>query len=82
MIEKITLFFLMKKADNLHKMNGKQYFIIPVVTRGKRSYSLMNNELHKAYNIQAKKMGKSQIQYRELLTMAVYQTGVGTLGRR
>lgn len=73
---------MIKEADRLHKMNGKQYFVVPVVTRGVRTLMLMNNDLHNAYNKKAKKLGKPIIQYRELLTMAVYQTKHSTLAAR
>jgi hypothetical protein len=73
---------MIKEADRLHKQNGKQYFVVPLVYKNVRTLTLMNNDLHNAYNKQAKKIGKPIIQYRELLTMAVYQTGISTLAKR
>jgi hypothetical protein len=79
LIARYKLWKLKRKAISLHKLNNKQYFIIPVNNKGKIVYSLMNNDLHNAYNKQAKKMGKKQITYLELLKMAVFQTGEANL---
>lgn len=72
------LFFLRRKAMQLHRSNHKQYFIVPVAGSKKiGKYTLMTVAQHNAYNKQAKKMGKPQISYKELLTMAVFQTPSG-----
>lgn len=70
---------LKKECDKARKFTGKQHFVIPVDTRGVLSYTLMNNDIHKEYNKKAKKMGKRQIKYHELLSIAVYKTKGGTL---
>lgn len=81
LLENIRFYFLKKKCDHLHKIDGKQYFIVPVVTREKYSMQIINNQLHKDYNKKAKKMGRPQIQYSKLLEIALYKTKTGTLTR-
>lgn len=77
--EKRRLKKLIKQAEHQREMTGKQYFVVPVVTRGIKQFMLMNNEMHKKYNRTAKKMHKAQIRYDELLRMAVYKTKAGAL---
>lgn len=77
--EKRRLKRMIRKTNHLHETTRKQYFVVPVVTRGVKSFTLMNNELHKKYNKTAKKMHKSTISYKQLLEIAVYKTPTGKL---
>lgn len=70
---------LKKEALRLHKMSGKQYFVIPVDDWKRGEYVIVNNEAHKLYNQQAKKLNKPVISFQSLCTMAVYKTPTGTL---
>jgi hypothetical protein len=82
LVKKIILWLYIKKAKQHYKMTGKQTFVVPVVNFGKRKYTLIDKLSHDAYNRQAKKMGKKQITYPELLTMCVFKTEVGTTKAR
>ena len=70
---------LIKEADRLHNLTGKQYYVIPVENWRRGEYVIVNNEAHKAYNKQAKKLGKPQFNFKQLAEIAVYKTKVGSL---
>jgi hypothetical protein len=70
---------LKKEALRLHKMTKKQYFVIPVNDWKRGEFVIVNNEAHKLYNQQAKKLGKPVINFVELCKMAVYKTPSGNL---
>jgi hypothetical protein len=77
----IYIFYLRTKCMQMHKQTHKQYFIVPVANSKKIGpYTIMNVEQHNHYNKVAKKIGKPQISYKELLTMAVFKTPSGFLG--
>jgi hypothetical protein len=82
LLNKFILWLYTRRADYQYQITGKQHFVVPVTNYGKRKYTLMNNELHNAYNKKAKKLGKPKIKFNELLAMSVYKTGLGTLGKR
>lgn len=68
-----------EKADKLHFATGKQYYVIPVDGWQRGEYVIVNNEAHKAYNKQARKLGKPQFTFKQLAEIAVYKTKSGTL---
>ena len=70
---------LKKEADRLHIRTGKQYLIIPVDNWTRGEYVIVNNEAHKAYNKEARKLGRPQINFVELCKIAVYKTPAGRL---
>jgi len=78
-LTKRNLARLKKEALRLHKLSGKQYFIIPVDDWKRGEFVIVNNEAHKLYNQQAKKLGKPVISFMSLCEMAVYKTPTGTL---
>lgn len=82
LLKKITLWIYIRRAKQIYLLTGKQVFVIPVITRGKHSYGIITNQTHQAYNKQAKKMGKKQISYPELLAMCVFKTENGTTKQR
>jgi hypothetical protein len=82
LLNKLILQLYIWKAKRNYYLTGKQTFVVPVVNYGKRKYSLMTNDLHKAYNYKAKKLGKPQISFQELLAMCVFKTSQGTTKMR
>ena len=82
LIMRIRIYFLQKKADRLHKIDGLQYFIVPYNFKGKTHFRLMNKRTHDAYNRICKKQGLRQLSYVDLLKIAIYKTSQGTLSRR
>lgn len=82
LFKRLILWMWIRKAKKFYKLTGKQCFVVPVVTRGKSSYQIITNQTHDAYNRKAKKMGKKQISYPELLAMCVLKTSPGTTLKR
>jgi len=75
-----SIHFWMKKreADKLHKLTGKQYFIVP---RTKTSLMVVNNDYIKWYNQQASKHKQKKITHPQLLEMCFYKTPSGNYTR-
>lgn len=78
---------LIKKADKLYKDTGKQYFIMPTKQVFDKNYEKGLVLVHGKtfldnYNRTAKRIGKRQMTYVELINQCVYQTGEGTTKKR
>lgn len=81
LFKKDSLSKLIKKAEKLHKENGKQYLVMPFDSKGKlmlvHGTTFLNN-----YNKKAKKFGYAKMTYPKMLEIAVYKTNPGTLNKR
>jgi len=78
LLHRFRLWLLKQKCMHLYRMTGKQYLVIPVDNWKRGKYTIVNNEIHKKYNAMAKKMGKPQINYVDLLKIAVFKSPTGT----
>ena len=67
-----------RKADRLHRITGKQYFVVPA---GKH-LAIINNDGIKAFNRRMKAEKKNPISYKQFCELAYYKTPVGCLGRK
>jgi len=65
--------YMKRKAKKLHKLTGKQYFVVP---KTQTSCMVVDNSFIKAYN---KNVPKSKrIRHIDLLKMCYYKTSAGT----
>lgn len=70
--------YMKKKAEKLHKLTGKQYFVVP---KNKTSCMVVDNSYIKFYNQQAAKMKTKKITHPDLLRMCYYKTSSGCYKR-
>ena len=81
LIWKVKFWVLKQKCDQLHAIDGKQYFIVPSEKNGKVKLKIINNQTHFAYNKACKKRGIRTMPYSTLLEIALYKTKVGSITR-
>ena len=70
-LKKINLFFAKKRANNLHKLTGRQYFVIPAK---KNKLLIVDNKFILSYNKFIKNKAVRKITIVELLKMSYYFT--------
>ena len=71
--------YMKRKAENLHKLTGKQYFIVPA---SKYKLAVVNNDYVGWYNKMASKTpGVKKITHPDLLKMCYYKTACGNYTR-
>ena len=68
-----------RRADNFHKVTGKQYFVIPV---GSLKYTCVSNMDKDFFAKYAKKNGTPKLDYMKILEIAAYKTPTGTYSKR
>lgn len=71
--------YMKNKAEKLHKLTGKQYFVVP---KTKTSCMVVDNTFIKIYNQNASKMKVKKITYPDLLRMCYYKTSAGAYKNR
>ena len=64
----INLKLKSRKADRLHKLTGKRYFVVPATDT---TLMVVNNDYVKHYN---KHSGQKKITFHDLIKMAYYYT--------
>ena len=63
-----------RKAMRMHKLTGKQYFVIPH-TWGR--FAIVDNRIQKRFNKAANALGVKKVSYVDLLKQAYFKTPVG-----
>ena len=70
----ISFYYAKKKADNLHKLTGKRYHVVP---KTQTSLMVVDNSYVDAYNKHAKHLKRfKKITILDLLKMSYYSTSV------
>jgi hypothetical protein len=75
---KINFYFAKKKANQLHKLTGKRYHVLP---RSDVKLMVVDNDFVNAYNKVAAKKGCKKINIYDLLKMSYYSTSVQSVVR-
>jgi hypothetical protein len=65
-----------REALRLHRLNGKQYFVVP--TRSLK-FIIINNSRKNNYNKVAKKMGLKKVTFLDLCNKAYFYTPAGKI---
>lgn len=82
LLSRFSLWFLKRKAMYLYRITGKQQLVVPVDNWKRAKFTIVDKELHDAYNRMAKKMGKKQMSFVDLLKIAVFKTPAGSYSNR
>jgi len=75
--QKIQLKFYIKKANDLHKITGKQYFVVQATSK---KMVVIHSSILKEWN--KKKFFKRDLSYQDLCIIALYRTPQGTIFER
>jgi hypothetical protein len=94
MIKRLLFYFfatrrdkLIAKADKWHKIDGKQYFVMPTKRINDKNYDKGLILVHgktflDEFNRKAKKIGKISMSYMDMCNQCVYKTSPGTTLKR
>ena len=76
LINSVHFWHMKRKADHLHKVTGKQYFVIP---GNDKTLQVVNNDMMKEINKRLPK--EKRVNHYQILKSAYYKTPTGKLTR-